>query len=543
MNEQNNELEMIPESEENKENLPEAQAITEIQDNTEENLTPVEVEPEIPVEAPAPTEQPEERPIWSFAAQVEADRAAAKKRGMRGALVYAIIMTCLFAVCFAILAVLLLAETDKHKQPSGSINIGTFEYVSISDLVATASKTIITVSANTTNGTVSSSGYICSNDGYIITTSDAIADADTVSIVLPDGNKYMAEVIETDPDSGVAVLYASELAYDSIGDISKPDDVSVVNGHKNLPALVDYVIGSVVTVRVTTAGGTGFGSGFVYTNSGYIITNYHVIDGAKKITVICTDGRELEAKLIDGDELSDVAVIFVKNLGITSLPVGDSDKLRVGEDVIAIGTPNDIEYAGTVTKGIISGVKRKVRVYEEEGYLSKTMEMIQTDTTLNHGNSGGPLINMRGEVIGINTMKYYASDAGDTLYFSIPINDAVEIADDIIEDGKYSGDKGSSTQGVQLGIQCLTVYKGIEIEIDENTKFTPEADGVLVIMVNEGYSAYGKLNPLDIIVSFSGVETPTIEKMRAELFKHKVGDTVTIEVWRDGKIVTVDITL
>ncbi|MBQ4140857.1 MAG: trypsin-like peptidase domain-containing protein [Clostridia bacterium] len=437
MNEQNNELEMIPESEDNKENLPEAQEITEIQDNTEENLTPVEVEPEIPVEAPAPTEQPEERPIWSFAAQVEADRAAAKKRGMRGALVYAIIMTCLFAVCFAVLALLLITDF---------------------------------------------------------------------------GNK---------------------------GSENSSNNDHVVVDSSNLVELVDSVKDGVVTVYTDK----GFGTGFVYTNSGYIITNYHVIDGAKKITVICTDGRELEAKLIDGDELSDVAVIFVKNLGITRLPVGDSDKLRVGEDVIAIGTPNDIEYAGTVTKGIISGVKRKVRVYEEEGYLSKTMEMIQTDTTLNHGNSGGPLINMRGEVIGINTMKYYASDAGDTLYFSIPINDAVEIADDIIEDGKYSGDKGSSTQGVQLGIQCLTVYKGIEIEIDENTKFTPEADGVLVIMVNEGYSAYGKLNPLDIIVSFGGVETPTIEKMRAELFKHKVGDTVTIEVWRDGKIVTVDITL
>lgn len=442
MNEQNNELEMIPESEENKENIPEPQETTETQETTEENKTPAEVEPETPVEAPAAVEEiPEEKPIWSYAAQIEADKKAAKRRGARGALVYAIIMTCLFAVCFAILAVLLVTG-DNDKEAEGR---------------------------------------------------DEVTDRPPVQIT----------------DSS------------------------------NLPDLVDSVKDGVVTVYTDL----GFGTGFVYTNDGYIITNFHVIDGVKKITVICTDGRELEAELIDGDELSDVAVIKVDNLGIPKLAVGDSDALRVGEDVIAIGTPNDTEYAGTVTKGIISGVKRKVRVYEDEGYLSKTMEMIQTDTTLNHGNSGGPLINMRGEVVGINTMKYYASDAGDTLYFSIPINDAVEIADDIIEDGSYSGDKGSSTQGVQLGIQCMTVYKGVAVEIDANTKITPEADGVLVIEVNEGYSAYGKLNPFDIIVSFGGVETPTIEKMRTELFKHRVGDTVTLEVWRDGKIVTVDITL
>ncbi len=442
MNEQNNELEMIPEPEEKKETSSESQEITETQDNSEE--TEAAEENSVTEDIPAPEaidEIPEEKPIWSYAAQIEADKKAAKRRGMRGALVYAIIMTCLFTVCFAILAVLLIMG-DADKDEEGK---------------------------------------------------DEITDRPPVQIV----------------DSS------------------------------NLPDLVDSVMDGVVTVYTDL----GFGTGFVYTDDGYIITNYHVIDGVKKITVICADGRELEAELIDGDELSDVAVVRVKNLGIPKLAVGDSDALRVGEDVIAIGTPNDVEYAGTVTKGIISGVKRKVRIYEDEGYLSKTMEMIQTDTTLNHGNSGGPLINMRGEVIGINTMKYYASDAGDTLYFSIPINDAVEIADDIIEDGSYSGNKGSSTQGVQLGIQCMTVYKGVPVEIDVNTKVTPEADGVLVIMVNEGYSAYGKLKPFDIIVSFGGVETTTIEKMRTELFKHKVGDTVTLEVWRDGQIVTVEITL
>ena len=394
---------------------------------------------EIPAEVtPSPVE---EKPLWNFAIQAEADRKKAKKKGAVGALVYAIIMTALFLVCFAVLAVMLFT-------------------------------------------------------GY--------------------GSK--------DEDNG-------------------GNNQQVVVDNSSLPDLVESVQGSVVTVKVTTANGTGFGSGFVYTDQGHIITNYHVIDNAKKIVVICHDGRILEAELIDGDELSDVAVILVKNLGIPSLAVGDSDALRVGEDVIAIGTPVDTEYAGTVTKGIISGVKRKVRVYEQAGYLSKTMEMIQTDTTLNHGNSGGPLINMRGEVIGINTMKYYASDAGDTLYFSIPINDVVEIADDIIANGKYSGDKGSASQGVQLGISGMTAVKDEAIRVDQTTTVTPEVDGVLIVAVNEGYAAYGKLEMFDIVISFDGVKTTTIEGLRAELFKHKVGDTVTLEVWRDGQIVTVDITL
>ena len=417
-----------PTSESSGETLPET--------NTEQKIEPVtEPEPTAEVSAlPAPVADVKE--YWSFSEQVKADKAAQKKKGRRGALAYAIIMTCLFVVCFALLAVLLITGfgTDKN-------------------------------------------------------------------------------VVEVPTDGA------------------------------SLADLVDSVIDSVVTVVVAKDGGTGFGSGFVYTDDGYIITNYHVIEGAKSIKVMCTDGRERPAELIDGDELSDVAVIRVLNLGLTPLAIGDSDTLRVGEDVIAIGTPVDTDYAGTVTKGIISGIKRTVRVYESSGLLEKTMEMIQTDTTLNHGNSGGPLLNMRGEVVGINTMKYYASDAGDTLYFSIQINDAVAIADDIIEDGKYSGNKGSATQGVQLGIQGGTVYKGVETQVAVGVVITPEVDGVYISAVTEGYPAHGKIEANDIIVSFGGVKTETIEELRAELFKHKVGDTVTVEVWRNGEIISVDITL
>lgn len=415
---------------------------------TKENAKSDELSDPIATEAPAVSEVPdtglfsekEPKTVWSFSEQAKKDREAARKAGKKGALIYAIVMTGLFAVCFAVLAVMLITGFG--------------------------------------------------------------SDADRTVVVGPDT---------------------------SIAD------------------LVDSVKDSVVTVEVKTENGAGFGSGFVYTDDGYIITNYHVIDNAKSIIVVCADGRELPAELIDGDELSDVAVIKVNNLGLPKLAVGNSDNLRVGEYVIAIGTPVDTEYAGSVTLGIISGVKRTVRVYESSGLLEKSMEMIQTDTSLNPGNSGGPLFNMAGEVVGINTMKHAGSTTGDISYeslgFAIQINDAVEIADDIIEDGEYSGNKGSATQGVKLGITCGTVVKGVEIEVAPGVKIIPETDGVVVTGVNEGYPCYGKLELYDVIFSFDGVKTPTIEKMRAELFKHKVGDTVIIEVWRNGELVKVEVTL
>ena len=415
---------------------------------TNENAESDELSDPIATEAPAVSEVPdiglfsekEPKTVWSFSEQAKKDREAARKAGRKGALIYAFVMTGLFAVCFAVLAVLLIT-----------------------------------------------------------------------------------------------------------GFGSDADRTFVVGSDTSIADLVDSVKDSVVTVEVKTENGAGFGSGFVYTDDGYIITNYHVIDNAKSITVVCADGRELPAELIDGDELSDVAVIKVNNLGLPKLAVGNSDNLRVGEYVIAIGTPVDTEYAGSVTLGIISGVKRTVRVYESSGLLEKSMEMIQTDTSLNPGNSGGPLFNMAGEVVGINTMKHAGSTTGDISYeslgFAIQINDAVEIADDIIEDGEYSGNKGSATQGVKLGITCGTVVKGVEIEVAPGVKITPETDGVVVTGINEGFPCYGKLELYDVIFSFDGVKTPTIEKMRAELFKHKVGDTVIIEVWRNGELVRVEVTL
>ncbi len=324
--------------------------------------------------------------------------------------------------------------------------------------------------------------------------------------------------------------------FGSDGDERQPIQVGV---GADIADLVDNVIDGVVTVSVDDA---SFGSGFVYTNTGYIITNYHVIDGAGMIQVILQDGSVYPAELVDGDELSDVAVIRAYGLTVPKLPIGDSDELRVGESVIAIGTPVELEYAGTVTYGIISGVKRKVKVYDRDLHV-KTMELIQTDATLNHGNSGGPMFNMRGEVIGINTLKHLNLDNGDEMGFAIPINDVAAIADDIIEDGKYSGNKGTTEQGIQLGISIYNVKKDVAVELDWFTTVLPKADGVMIVGIENGSVCKGKAELYDIIVSFDGNTITNGEQIRYELSKHNHGDRVKLGVFRDGETIEIEIVL
>ena len=164
----------------------------------------------------------------------------------------------------------------------------------------------------------------------------------------------------------------------------------------------------------------GTGSGFIYSKDGYIITNHHVVEGATKITVYLSDDTQVEATLIGSDELSDIAVIKIDPTGLDLVPmeIGDSDRLVVGDEVIAIGCPAGIQFRGTVTDGIISAINRNVQLSESSGAGKKTMTLLQTNATINKGNSGGPLINSNGQVIGINTLKLTSEYEGCLLYTS-----------------------------------------------------------------------------------------------------------------------------
>ncbi len=333
----------------------------------------------------------------------------------------------------------------------------------------------------------------------------------------------------------------SEDADDVLNEVSK-EEFEGVMGDSPIADLYDYCIDSCVsivcTVEVTSQGiwgkpttyeTTSLGSGFII-QGGHIVTNHHVIEDAKEIKVVFNGGDEVKAELVGSDETYDIAVLKIKtDKSLTPVKIGDSSNIRIGEEVIAIGTPSGIEFAGTLTYGVISGLNRKVEVTDDYGKVLRTMYLIQTDATLNPGNSGGPLFNMKGEVIGVNNMKLVSSYEG--IGFSIPINGAMEIINALIK-GEDLPDSDYATTAAYLGIEGATVSM---VREDYNLgKNIP--DGVLVVSVERKSAIYSAgLNAYDVITKFEGVEVKSIEELKAELSKHSAGKEVTVEIYRASR--------
>jgi len=334
---------------------------------------------------------------------------------------------------------------------------------------------------------------------------------------------------------------SSDDAEDVLNEVSK-EEFEGASGEAPIADLYDYCIDSCVsivcTVEVTSQGiwgspstyeTTSLGSGFII-EGGHIVTNHHVIDDAKEIKVVFSDEVEVKAELVGSDETYDIAVLKVKtDKALTPVKLGDSSKIRIGEEVIAIGTPSGIEFAGTLTYGVVSGLNRKIEITDDFGKVLRTMYLIQTDATLNPGNSGGPLFNMKGEVIGVNNMKLISSYEG--IGFSIPINGAMEIINALIK-GEELPDSDYATTAAYLGIEGATVSA---VREDYNLgKNVP--DGVLVVSVERKSAIYkAGLSAYDVITKFEGVEVKSIEELKNELAKHNAGKEVTIEIYRASR--------
>lgn len=276
---------------------------------------------------------------------------------------------------------------------------------------------------------------------------------------------------------------------------------------------------------------TGVGSGFILTEDGYIATNHHVIENASSITVMLDDGTTVDAELVGSDSLTDLAVIKIDanevEYDLVPMEIGDSDKMRVGDSVIAIGTPAGIEFAGTVTDGIVSAINRDVELQTDSG-STKTMTLMQTNAAINPGNSGGPLINDHGQVIGINTLKLTSDFEG--IGFSIPINSAVKIFNQLIADGKVTSYEDSFVSG--NGAIGITKY--VEVT-EEESKFYGIPCGIMVIQLDTSSASYAAgLKRGDIITAFNGTECATVEELNKLKSKFKAGDEVTITVYRDS---------
>ncbi|MCL2819697.1 MAG: S1C family serine protease [Oscillospiraceae bacterium] len=267
------------------------------------------------------------------------------------------------------------------------------------------------------------------------------------------------------------------------------------------------------------------GSGFIVSSDGYILTNYHVIEVAHKsnlaINVVLNDGTSYVAKVVGYEASNDVAVIKIEATGLTPSVIGNSDNIRVGQAVYAVGNPfGDLVY--TMTDGIVSALDRVVSV---EG---KSIRTFQFSAAVNRGNSGGPIYNTNGEVIGIVTAKFVRGNV-EGIGFAIPINDAIEIASELIEHGYISGRP-------LMGITGQTVS-------DANADYFGWVVGVYVRSVAQGSAAENAgMMVGDIIIALNGEETSSMEALRFNLRDHRAGDTTTITIWRDGESIDLTIT-
>lgn len=293
--------------------------------------------------------------------------------------------------------------------------------------------------------------------------------------------------------------------------------VSVDPGILTTPELVELLTPSVVQIAVNLDRGQGVGTGVIFDDNGHILTNWHVVRGASMITVAFEDGTIAEGELFRSDPLLDLAIIRVNLAGLRPAVFGDSDALKVGEDVVAIGHALGLEGGPTVSKGVISALDRTI-VGESGGDLT---DVVQTDAAINEGNSGGPLVNMFGEVIGINTAKIAI---GDRIGFAININAARAAAESLIALGPMPSPGFLGVGGVDV---TRALARALRL---------PVGEGFGVTVIEPGSPAVGAGIKLDdIIVQLGDVEITRGQDLTDFLRDHPSGSEVTITVVRDGR--------
>lgn len=299
---------------------------------------------------------------------------------------------------------------------------------------------------------------------------------------------------------------------------------------------VQKVYDAVVVVSTYREGSyIASGTGFVYRQDGdtyYLLTNYHVIENGDNVTVTFTNESVVETEIVGYDEYSDIAVLAIKSdeeLMVAEL--GDNSISRVGDTAFAVGAPLDSAYSWTVTRGIISGKDRFVEVDSN----STVMKVMQTDAAINSGNSGGPLCNANGEVIGITSLKLVSSGV-EGMGFAIPIEDAVEKAEQIID--------GEVISYPYIGISMTDFASAYYTQYYSLIRKSGLENGVIVISVeNDSPAAEGGMKANDIITAIDGEEVTNVAYLKYYLYQHKAGDTVTITVYRDGDTHDLKITL
>ena len=305
-----------------------------------------------------------------------------------------------------------------------------------------------------------------------------------------------------------------------------PASEDEADGALSLQEIYKKCIGSVVSITASAQSGKSSGTGIVLSADGYLITNHHVIENAQVIAVQTSDDRQFQASIIGSDEASDLAVLKVDATDLQPAEFGDSGKLAVGDRIVAIGDPLGAQLRGTMTSGIVSAINRDLEVND------RTMTLIQTDAALNNGNSGGPLINCYGQVIGINTMKLrsYYSTTAEGLGFAIPMAVAKPILEELMENGYVAGRPA-------IGISYDTLPLAFRIYYN-----LPE--GVYISAVYDGSDAQAKgVAAGDIITAVNGTRVTSIDELNRVKNQFTAGDSITLTLYNGGSYRDVEVTL
>ena len=348
-------------------------------------------------------------------------------------------------------------------------------------------------------------------------------------IDISDPNETVSIVV-SDPEEDTCAETQLQIACDPSVDISD-SPISYENipqeGSLSLQDIYEKVIDAVVSISCSVPGGNTSGTGVILSQDGFIVTNAHVVEDATRIQVLLTDGRSLEASLIGADKISDLAVLEIQADNLVSAQLGDSSVLRVGDVVVAIGDPLGIELRGTMTDGIVSAINRDVTV---DG---RVMNLIQTNAALNSGNSGGPLLNCYGQVIGINTVKIgdtFSAAGVEGLGFAIPSATVEHIVNQLLQQGYVSGRPSLGITGDRISMIYQMYYhlpNGLHI-----TNVAPDSA-----------AAKAGIQTGDILLRLDGVSITGSEDLENALYAYTAGDTVTLIIYRNGKQYSVSVTL
>ena len=384
----------------------------------------------------------------------------------------------------------------------------------------------------------------------IVAVSAGVAGVTAYSMLKPEPNKSVAfnDVFQQNPNTRLAALDATQMQPVDLTQAAENSVHAVVHIKSTQESKTQTVTvrdpfydffgdifgngrGGGQQRQVQTPERVGFGSGVIISKDGYIVTNNHVIDNADVISVKLNDGREYKGRVIGTDPSTDLALVKIEADELPTIPVGNSEALKVGEWVLAVGNP--FNMTSTVTAGIVSAKARSLGVYN-----NGVESFIQTDAAINQGNSGGALVNARGELVGINSVLYSPTGAYSGYGFAIPTSIMTKVIADLKEYG--------TVQRAVLGIKGTPINDDQQMmpeEIKKKVKELGATDGVLIAEIIEGGSAAGNLEVDDVIIGIDGKRVKNFAELQEGLAKHRPGDKVTVKVLRDKKEKDIEMTL